>query len=278
MVTKTLLSTAALNQTIINKEFKIPSTIPERSITKDEMISKMEKNVAFPAVENVKEYNQDLSSKIVVPTNATNLNSSFTSEFSTDSEIDLKNKTIMRPDSLAVETSKLDNINKCASIQTELSLSNPIDCIEIVQKNQEKIRQKNDSRPLGAPNLIPFIDEEFEELNYVLHRRQYDKEKSKPIKEETILIKPPVKNGFFQKISLSVKSFSRRSSLKSLIDIKSNNDSNVKIKQDSLNAKSDKLKQQLETTNELKEEAVLLKNDEFTKETKYKKKPLFYGQ
>jgi muscarinic acetylcholine receptor M3 len=62
---------------------------------------------------------------------------------------------------------------------------------------------------------IPFIDEEFDDLSYILHRRQFDNEKVQ-IKEETILIKSPLKSSFFQKFSSPIKSFSRKSSQKAM--------------------------------------------------------------
>lgn len=88
----------------------------------------------------------------------------------------------------------------------------------------------------SASNLkqIPYIDEEFEELSYVLHRRQFgDKENKIPIKEETIFIKTPL-SGFFQKFS-PMRPFSRRSSQKSLSEA---NNRSAKAKIDTLNNQS----------------------------------------
>jgi muscarinic acetylcholine receptor len=88
----------------------------------------------------------------------------------------------------------------------------------------------------SASNLkqIPFIDEEFEELSYVLHRRQFgDKENKVPIKEETIFIKTPL-SGFFQKFS-PMRPFSRRSSQKSLSEA---NNRSARAKLDALNNQS----------------------------------------
>ena len=72
---------------------------------------------------------------------------------------------------------------------------------------------------------IPFIDDEFDELSYVLHRRQFgDKENKVPIKEETIFIKSSIRNSFIQKFATPLRrSFTRKSSQKSL----SKNDSSL---------------------------------------------------
>ena len=62
--------------------------------------------------------------------------------------------------------------------------------------------------------LIPFIDEEFDELGYILHKRQINTENS-TFKEETIIIKSsPFKQLFMQKIQSPLKSLSRKSSSK----------------------------------------------------------------
>ena len=72
-------------------------------------------------------------------------------------------------------------------------------------------------------NQIPFIDDEFDELSYILHRRKYGHKDSKiPIKEETILIKSPLKTGFLQKIASPIRSLSRKNSHKSQSDFNPN--------------------------------------------------------
>nr|QVK45646.1 G protein-coupled receptor [Proales similis] len=68
-------------------------------------------------------------------------------------------------------------------------------------------------------NKIPFIDDEQDELSYVLHRRQINSQNRMPIKEETILIKSNLVTGFFQKISSPMKSLSRRGSQRSGTDV-----------------------------------------------------------
>jgi hypothetical protein len=77
---------------------------------------------------------------------------------------------------------------------------------------------------------IPFIDEEFDELSYVLHRRQFgDKENKVPIKEETIFIKSSLRNSFMQKFATPLRrSFTRKTSLKSISKHdSSNNNTNI---------------------------------------------------
>ncbi len=79
---------------------------------------------------------------------------------------------------------------------------------------------------------IPFIDDEFDELSYVLHRRQFgDKENKVPIKEETIFIKSSLRNSFIQKFATPLRrSFSRKSSQKSLSKNETNNNNIPKYK------------------------------------------------
>lgn len=96
---------------------------------------------------------------------------------------------------------------------------------------------------------IPFIDDEFEELSYILTRRHivaYANESGverggggggqggengmsvmPAIKEEKILIKSPLKNSFFRKFSSPIKNMSsRRSSQKSQTDLMMTNTTN----------------------------------------------------
>ena len=90
-------------------------------------------------------------------------------------------------------------------------------------------------QPQSEPTVketIPFIDDEFDELSYVLHRRQFgDKENKVPIKEETIFIKSSLRNSFIQKFATPLRrSFSRKSSQKSLSKNETNNNNIPKYK------------------------------------------------
>lgn len=254
-----------------NNTLKIPSTIPEKSAidnSENSNNSKLEneKSKKFKTKEIIQ---IEKKSK-----NQNNLNSSFAStiskeDFSSDSHSFDSNKNLNSKNSPKPDLSSVDlSAQKCASqissnAAVEKSPQITADTVPILL-SMPLVALKNDSKiPVQQ---IPFIDDEFEELNYVLHRRQFGNENKLPIKEETILIKSPLKNGFFQKISLSIKSFSRRSSQKSLIDISSGNDSNEKSKLESLKLKNDK--KQLNDTKKTvlnEEEKVNLLNEESKK-------------
>jgi muscarinic acetylcholine receptor M3 len=79
------------------------------------------------------------------------------------------------------------------------------------------VKASNGNGNIGVKEQIPFIDEEFDDLSYILTRRHItsDRENKLPIKEEKILIKSPLKSSFFQKFSSPIRSMSRRSSQKS---------------------------------------------------------------
>jgi hypothetical protein len=88
---------------------------------------------------------------------------------------------------------------------------------ESIQNNENKTKiplKNNGEQKTTTTNTntqIPFIDDEFEDLHYVLHRRQFNNSTKLPIKEETIVIKSPLT--FFQKITTPIRqSFSRRNS------------------------------------------------------------------
>jgi len=103
---------------------------------------------------------------------------------------------------------------------------------------------------------IPFIDEEFDELSYVLHRRQFgDKENKVPIKEETIFIKSSLRNSFMQKFATPLRrSFTRKASQKSISkNDSSNNNTNTNTNINNLKFKleivsNEKRAQQIETS------------------------------
>ena len=70
----------------------------------------------------------------------------------------------------------------------------------------------NNNNNTKLQETIPFIDEEFEELGYVLHKRQVNNDGSLVIKEETIIIKSPFKQRLIQKLQSPLKSFTRKTS------------------------------------------------------------------
>ncbi|CAF0715455.1 unnamed protein product [Brachionus calyciflorus] len=83
-------------------------------------------------------------------------------------------------------------------------------CNNTKQSSDKKSPNKETNKP-----GIPFIDDEYDDLTYVLTRRQFaGKENKVPIKEEKIFIKS--RSSILQKISTPIRnSFSRRSSQKS---------------------------------------------------------------
>ena len=152
---------------------------------------------------------------------------------------DLSNQNIQlqpRPESLAIMSYDLF-AEKCQKQQNQQSSTNASNVninnkspnVDQPKTNDAQVNNNNDSKnnnlveqsdkpqPTTAKPQIPFIDDEFDDLSYILHRRQFDKENHRiPIKEETILIKPGFKNStFFQKLSAPIKSLSRRSSQRS---------------------------------------------------------------
>lgn len=171
-----------------NNIIRIPSTIHEKSIEKCENL-KLIKNNEIKALNS--------------PVNNSSCSGASKDEIETsESDQYLKNKLQKQQNSIVKQTSELDT-----SKLSQTSSNSNNDCHKVV--------------------TLPVIEDEFEELNYILHRRQFGQENTtKPIKEETILIKSPLKNGFFERISVSIKNYSRRSSQKSLVD--QNNDLGVK--------------------------------------------------
>jgi muscarinic acetylcholine receptor M3 len=150
---------------------------------------------------------------------------------------DLSNQNILlqpRPESLAIMSYDLF-AEKCQKQQNQQSSTNTSNVninnkspnidqpktndAQISNNNNNNIIEKSDKPQSTATKpQIPFIDDEFDDLSYILHRRQFDKENHRiPIKEETILIKSGFKNlTFFQKLSAPIKSLSsRRSSQRS---------------------------------------------------------------
>jgi hypothetical protein len=86
----------------------------------------------------------------------------------------------------------------------------------LIKGNTKETNEENGLKTKDSQ--IPFIDDEFEDLSYMLTRRHIicDKENKIPIKEEKILIKSPLKSSFFRKFSSPIKNISsRRSSQKS---------------------------------------------------------------
>lgn len=156
-----------------------------------------------------------------------------------------------RPESLAVmsydqfaekcakQSSNL-NSNSNPNSTNQTKQSSPVNAANINNNNSESLVKTNESRedatttaaanvngsvkgkkssntPAGSTKeQIPFIDDEFDDLSYILTRRHIaDKEHKYAIKEEKILIKSPLKSSFFQKFSSPIRSMSRRSSQKS---------------------------------------------------------------
>ena len=78
-------------------------------------------------------------------------------------------------------------------------------------KNTSKSLKVDSSKP---QEQIPFIDEEFDELGYILHKRQIFAGGNQNFKEETIIIKSPFRQKLMQKFQSPLKSFSRKSSSK----------------------------------------------------------------
>lgn len=84
----------------------------------------------------------------------------------------------------------------------------------------KKILTKSASASSEKKNEIPFIEDENEELTYILTRRQFsDNEHRMQIKEEKILIKSPMKTSLLKKFSGPIKnSLSRKNSQKSELE------------------------------------------------------------
>ncbi|RNA30147.1 putative muscarinic acetylcholine receptor gar-2 [Brachionus plicatilis] len=110
-----------------------------------------------------------------------------------------------RPESLAI-MSQDQFEEQCTTKQS--SILNKKKIVKSISVNSEKKIQ------------IPFIEDDNDELTYVLTRRQFgDREHRMPIKEERILIKSPIRTSLLQKISVPIKnSLSRRNSLKSELE------------------------------------------------------------
>ena len=121
-----------------------------------------------------------------------------------------------RPETLAVLPNDVFS-EKLVTSSSRHSSINKIVNDACVHTNESST--KNDEKEVKAEVTIPFIDDEFEDLSYVLHRRQFggDKENKVPIKEETIFIKSSLRNSFMQKFATPLRrSFSRKNSQKSL--------------------------------------------------------------
>jgi muscarinic acetylcholine receptor M3 len=118
------------------------------------------------------------------------------------------------------ENLKTFSLNRNTVANKELNIKKR-SSLELSEKllNNKKTSQAINSKVSLKDNkkqqeLIPFIDEEFDELGYILHKRQIDTENS-TFKEETIVIKSsPLKQLFMQKIQSPLKSLSRKSSSK----------------------------------------------------------------
>lgn len=110
-----------------------------------------------------------------------------------------------RPESLAVMTQDQFD-EQCTTKQSSIYNKNKL--VKSASVNSDKKSE------------IPFIEDENDELTYVLTRRRFgDKEHRTPIKEEKILIKSPMRASLLQKISVPIRnSLSRRSSQKSDIE------------------------------------------------------------
>lgn len=196
------------------------------------------------------------SSKITKPNqDNSNSNNNKTEEHQTSQSLQ------PRPETLAVMSHDLF-AERCASAKQSSSNSankSPIHTKTVINNAQqpevqqilvkespavEKLSYNSTNNKSQKDSQIPYIDDEFDELSYVLHRRQFgDKENKIPIKEETIVIKSPLKSGFFQKFSSPMKSFSRRSSQKSQTNESTSNNGIQKTKLDILGSQFSSEKQ-----------------------------------
>lgn len=134
-----------------------------------------------------------------------------------------------RPESLAVMPADT-YAEKCATKQNSPAINQKV---PTKSTNEKEILNTPEMSKNLNKEQIPFIDEEYDDLTYILHRRQRDKDGENQVKEETIVIKSPFKQSFIQKLQSPLRSLSRKSPGKTKKPNKDNNNNNNTKNQES---------------------------------------------
>lgn len=107
------------------------------------------------------------------------------------------------------QSSNVDNIKSPTPPTSALQTTAQSEQSNIKTNNNNSSDNNNNS---NQQQTIPFIDDDFDDLSYVLHRRQLEPNTKLPVKEETIIIKTPL--SFLQRITTPLRSsFSRKNSI-----------------------------------------------------------------